>query len=143
MEVLLLQEFRQNGINVDYYSNFLDTDEGEELYTTLSKAVPSGSRRTGLTFGDEELVYVVTYHGKTSHRKTLPWSGIQGLEKLKRMVEDVTGQTYNVCAVLKYPNGGIGINPHRDKEMVAGTSICGVSLGAERTISFAGDIEKT
>ena len=35
-----------------------------------------------------------------------------------------------------YPTGKIGINPHKDKEMTRGTTICGWSFGSERILNM-------
>jgi alkylated DNA repair dioxygenase AlkB len=49
-------------------------------------------------------------------------------------VEKMVDEKFNVCVVQRYPNGSYGINPHKDKEMIIGTTICGISFGAKRKL---------
>jgi hypothetical protein len=54
---------------------------------------------------------------------------------LKQLAERV-GEGDNYAVVQYYPHGGVGIKPHRDREMVPGTTITGVSLGACRDLTL-------
>jgi alkylated DNA repair dioxygenase AlkB len=137
--IQFVEEFRVDGINVDFYPSLLTTEQSKEWYRVFDKTrhlQRYEGKRTGVIFGDEGLVYKVTYRGKTNNRPVKSWDYLEGMREMKKYVEEITGQTYTICAVQRYPNGKVGIAPHKDKEMVAGTRICGISLGATRTISF-------
>lgn len=129
-------EYRNENFSVDYYPSFLPIDITSTLYLYLEETLPKSSRRDSILFGDKGIVYTVTYRNETSDRIVESWDMLPGLPELKNLVEKTTGQKYTVCIIQRYPNGNIGIAPHRDKEMVLGTRICGLSLGATRTISF-------
>jgi alkylated DNA repair dioxygenase AlkB len=143
MERLVLkEEFRDYGLNVDLYLDVLNEKECDTIYQKLEDAVKPRykNKRTTVTFGDQGLVYVVKFRQSTSYRTTRPWSDVPGLDKIRKSTEEITnpvGGGYSVCAVLFYPNGKVGIAPHRDKEMVPETTICGLSIGATRTIRFS------
>jgi alkylated DNA repair dioxygenase AlkB len=64
----------------------------------------------------------------------LPWT--EELNFIKERVEAITKNKYSIYVMQRYPYGNIGINPHRDKEMVPGTTICGVSLGQTRVLTM-------
>ncbi len=94
-------------------------------------------KRNKIIYGDPALPsYDVTYLGKTFTTHVIPWSSMSLLESLSTALTETTGQVYHVCVVQLYNNGEVGINPHRDKEMAAGTIITSLSLGATRTMAF-------
>jgi hypothetical protein len=97
----------------------------------------STATRSSVIFGDKGLVYVVSYKGNT--RKTLvkEWSEFQDLLTIKDKLQRLTGETYNFCAIMKYPDGSAIIKKHRDKEMTKGSQICGISLGATREFKLS------
>jgi alkylated DNA repair dioxygenase AlkB len=126
-------------LSVDFYPEFLSEEEADTWLLTLSELIPikpNQKIRNTLLFGDEGITYTTTYFGTTRNTVPIPWNELPGLEELKQRVESVTKQKYTVCAIQCYANGGVGINPHRDKEMVRGTQIAGLSIGQERTIRF-------
>lgn len=55
---------------------------------------------------------------------------------LKKIIEKETKDTYTCCVIMRYPHGKIGIGKHKDKEMIAGTTIAGLSLGSTRSFEF-------
>jgi alkylated DNA repair dioxygenase AlkB len=123
-------------LDIDYYPHFLDADLATKWYQYLITLFPTSTRRTTLLFGNKGLVYKVEFRETTSYRPVISWEELPALFELKTLVEAVTQQKYTVCAMQYYPSGKVGINPHRDKEMVSGTRICGLSLGTPRTLSF-------
>ena len=128
-------QIRMN-FNVEFKPDFLSTNEANRLYMELIPYVPfQKNKRSSATFGDKGIVYTINYFGQTVHRPTKEW--IKPLLKIKERLEEQTKEKYNVCVLQCYPHGGVGINPHRDKEMVLGTMICGVSLGQERTLELS------
>lgn len=50
----------------------------------------------------------------------------------KMIVEQLTKVCYSRCVVQYYPNGTVGIRPHRDKELPPNSTISGLSLGQTR-----------
>ena len=130
-------------LNVDFYPNLLSQELAQGWYNYLEYLFASESNskhRETLLVGDEGTIYTVSYRpkeGTTRNNPVQSWDSIPYLLDLKCIIEKVTEQKYTVCAIQRYPNGNIGIAPHRDKEMVTGTSIAGLSLGAVRTISFS------
>lgn len=129
-------KYTRDDLNVDFYPHFLTPELAYGWYTYLESIIPHENRRNSLLFGDLGLIYNVTYQGTTTSREVYPWTDLPAFSELKELVEKITEQKYTVCIIQRYVNGSIGINPHRDKEMVFGTRICGLSLGATRTISF-------
>lgn len=128
--------YQRDDLNVDYYPNLLGEKLASEWYNYLEIKFPKSNGRSKILFGDEGLIYKVSYQDVTNNIHVLPWNQLPNLFELKQLIETITGHKYTVCSVQCYPNGKVGINPHRDKEMIAGTSIAGLSLGAKRTISF-------
>ena len=58
------------------------------------------------------------------------------IEKLARIVGTFMEEKITVCIVQCYPSGKIGIGHHRDKEIVPGRPILGLSLGATRVLEL-------
>lgn len=101
----------------------------------VTKAGVASKRRNKAIFGEIDR-YTIVYMGKTIHTPVTPWSAFPELETVKCAIEAETGQTYQVCVIQMYNNGQVGIKPHRDKEMRAGTIIASVSLGCDRVMRF-------
>lgn len=138
----LLDEYRDDGLMLDFYPSFIPEDTAQSLYQVLIEHANwqrtlSDKRRTKALYGDEGLIYNINWYGKTSSRDVTPWSNLPILETLKDVLNDVTNESYTICAIQYYPNGSVGINPHRDREMVEGTTIAGISLGSTRTLRLS------
>lgn len=129
-------QYAKPDLDVTLYPNLLNSELAAAWYGYFEQIFPPEKTRTSMLFGDPGLIYRVTYQNSTTEREVYPWDTLPALPQLKELVSKITRQKYTVCAVQCYPNGRIGIAPHRDKEMVAGTRIAGLSLGAERTIEF-------
>ena len=132
-------KYTRNGLDVDLYPQLLTTELANAWYSYIDSIFPKseGNSRKSLLFGDEGLIYKVTYRDVTNEREVNPWNTLPALLELKNLVDKITNQTSTVCIIQRYKNGNIGIGPHRDREMVQGTRIAGLSLGAKRTIQFA------
>lgn len=135
--MLLHTKYQRADLDVDYYPNFLNVTLATAWYQYLESFFPKANTRTSMIFGNPGLIYRVTYRGITKETEVLPWDALPGLEELKTLVETIIGQKITVCVIQMYPNGKVGIAPHRDKEMVAGTKICGLSIGEHRFIEFS------
>ena len=130
----------RSSLNISFYPSFLNPASSHNILLELSTLDFSKSRRSNKTYGDDGLVYEVTFGGyggrpaNTVYRTAQPWSDLPFLKHVKKAVESATHELYNFCVIQCYPNGRMGINPHRDKEMVSGTTIAGLSLGATREL---------
>lgn len=138
---LVREKITDDKLDIEFYENFLNETESLILYKELEKTCSwrrklTEKSRAGQVYGDKNLVYTVTIWGKTMNRKVLHWDKLPYLLTLKDKLTKLTGQKYTVCYIQRYPSGKVGINPHRDKEMVTGTSICGISIGEKRTLSM-------
>jgi alkylated DNA repair dioxygenase AlkB len=78
--------------------------------------------------------YSYTYSNST--KVALPWT--QDLLELKKVVEDLSGFTYNSCLLNLYHTGDEAMGWHSDDEKTLGKNSCiaSLSLGAERKFSF-------
>lgn len=124
-------------LDVSFYKEFISQEEAQQLFSFVDKLLGkknNGNRRTKKTFGEGDIDYDINFGGKIVTYHAEDWSRIPPLLDMKRRIENVIGEKLTVCAIQYYPNQKVGIKPHRDKEMVPGTKICGLSLGATRTL---------
>lgn len=129
-------QYKRPDLDIDFYPNLLDTTLSNMWCQYLDSIFTKEQRRTSILFGDKGIIYQVSYQGITKNTEVIPWDTLPALTDLKCLIEKITKQKYTVCAIQCYPTGKVGINPHRDKEMVAGTRIAGLSFGATRIIEF-------
>lgn len=90
------------------------------------------TKRKVAWFADKGITY--TYAGV---KKTgFIWTDL--LLDIKAKVESITGAHYNACLLNLYHEGEEGMGWHQDNEveMVAGSSIASLSLGAARKFAF-------
>lgn len=126
--------------NVEYRPDFIRKDVADYLYQEFSKLFSKTSSREAILFGNKDLKYVVEYGGYKGIPKTIQtriandWSNDKKFKFLLTELEKQTNQKYTVCIVQYYPNGKVGIGKHKDKEMVPGTQIAGLSLGQTRKL---------
>lgn len=133
------EEYRDGKLNFDFYKSIITKEESNNLMSILLKEVKwprkfTEYKRCGQTYGDEGITYDIHWYGTVTHRKTIYW--LKCLLPIKKLIEDLTEQKYNICFIQYYPNGKVGIKKHRDKEMTPGTTICGLSLGSERCLKL-------
>ena len=90
------------------------------------------SKRKVAWYGAKQYDY--TYSG--IHRKANLWT--PELLELKKMIEDVSHDTFNTCLLNLYHNGLEGMGWHSDdeKELEPCATIASVSLGSDRKFSF-------
>lgn len=83
-------------------------------------------------YGDKPYSYTYSKTTKTA----LLWT--PELIELKKLVEELTGATYNSCLLNLYHNGNEGMAWHSDDEkaLAKNGSIASFSFGAERKFSF-------
>ena len=128
--------------NVCYYGQILSNKDSlyyfERLFNTVEwehdEAVIMGKRiitkRKVSWYGNS--VYSYTYSGVTKQSKI--WT--EELVKLKLIIEEITGYTFNSCLLNLYHSGDEGMAYHSDNEKSMGSIIASLSLGAIRTFSF-------
>jgi alkylated DNA repair dioxygenase AlkB len=90
------------------------------------------TKRKVAWYGDSQFSY--TYSGIT--KTALPWT--PALEALKRMAEELSGETYNSCLLNLYHTGEEGMAWHSDgeKDLKKNGAIASLSFGAERKFAF-------
>ncbi len=114
-----------------YYENLLS-----EIPWENDQAVIFGkhyiTKRKVAWFGDREFSY--TYSGVTKNAHI--WA--PELLKLKKIVEEISNETYNSCLLNLYHNGSEGMAWHSDgeKTLKENGAIASVTLGAVRKFSF-------
>lgn len=90
------------------------------------------TKRKVAWFADAGITY--TYAGVK--KSGLVWTDT--LLEIKQKVESITGAKYNACLLNLYHEGEEGMGWHQDNEVeiVAGSSIASLSLGAARKFAF-------
>ena len=90
-------------------------------------------------YGDRNFPY--TYSRIT--RTALPWTLV--LLELKKLVEKISGETFNACLMNLYHSGNEGMAWHSDDEveLKKHAAIASLSLGAERKFAFKHKINQT
>ena len=124
-----------NFLDVEYIDEFLTEDHTMILFERFIKDATSASKRSKVIYGDQHKKYVVNFRGKTVEYPMLPWDPY--LLEIKEYLEQKFEIKLTVCVVSIYPTGTVCIKPHRDKEMVTGTKILGVSIGDVRTLRMS------
>lgn len=90
------------------------------------------TKRKVAWYGDRPFEY--TYSNTTKH--ALPWTA--ELLELKKLAEQLTGETYNSCLLNLYHDGEEGMAWHSDgeKDLKKNGAIASLSFGAERKFAF-------
>lgn len=129
---------------VSYHGRILTPAEADHCLAALLQDVPwrhdeaviFGRRivtaRKVAWYGDSGFAY--TYSGTTRH--AIPWN--HELARLKALVEQHAGTTFNSCLLNLYHDGNEGMAWHSDDETSLGRNTCiaSLSLGAERRFCF-------
>jgi hypothetical protein len=145
-----IKVYVEKNLHVSFFQVFTP-DEAQLIFNYLSTHVQwpktaTPNRRYNCTYGDDGLVYEIQFGAKLVRRSAIPWSQLPHLIKMNQLTTRLTCDPqsfltseckYNFCVIQCYPQGKIGINPHRDKEMTRGTSICGWSFGCERMMTLS------
>jgi len=126
--------------NVTLEEDFITEQEEYDLIELLESDkitwnLPfSDTRKSNCIMGDTGLIYQTGYTKYVSQRLVVPW--IKIVEDIKERISKKYNQKFKVCIMQRYPNGKVGISPHRDKEMIHNTLIAGLSLKTTRTLSI-------
>ena len=127
-----------------YYPEYLDRTEAGNLFSILKGQVAwekeslmmFGKRivldRKVAWYGDRPFIYTYSGHSRTA----LGWT--RELDRIRRNLEDFTGDRFNSCLLNFYPTGSDGMGWHRDneRELRPRATIASLSLGAKRRFSF-------
>ncbi|MDH5382572.1 MAG: alpha-ketoglutarate-dependent dioxygenase AlkB [Cyclobacteriaceae bacterium] len=118
--------------DVDYYFNRLMNYIQWEHDKALIFGKTIITKRKVAWYGDRAFDYT---YSKTT-KKALPWT--KELLELKKMVEEISKESYNSCLLNLYHNGSEGMAWHSDgeKDLKRNGAIGSLSLGAERKFSF-------
>ena len=90
------------------------------------------TKRKVAWYGDQPFEY--TYSNTT--KRALPWT--EELLKLKTVIEEKTGETFNSCLLNLYHDGSEGMAWHSDaeKDLKKNGAIGSLSFGSERKFAF-------
>ncbi len=90
------------------------------------------TKRKVAWYGDKPFLY--RYSNST--KKALPITGT--LNRIRKTIEEISGETYNSCLLNLYHNGDESMGWHSDneKELQKNGAIASVSFGAVRKFSF-------
>lgn len=133
----------QEGI-VNYYGKLFTDLQANQYYDALLKtiewkndeAIIFGKRiitkRKVAWYGDVAFEY--TYSNIT--KRAIPWT--DELLRLKKIIEQKTGEQFNACLLNLYHNGSEGMAWHSDdeKDLKKNGAIGSLSFGAERKFAF-------
>lgn len=131
-------------LDIEYFDNFLSTQESKYLFPTLINEVPWQEEyikifgksvkcpRKVFWYGDTEINY--RYSGVT--HKTSGW--LPEIKKLKESIENFAGFNFNFALLNFYANGKEYMGWHSDDEKSLGNNpiIASVSLGSRRDMLF-------
>ena len=132
------------GGTVNYYGVVMPLPEADVYLKVLLNAIEWRSdeavifgkrlitKRKVAWHGEQPFEY--TYSGTT--KQALPWTA--ELLKLKAVIEQQTGETFNSCLLNLYHEGSEGMAWHSDgeKDLKKNGAIASVSFGAERRFLF-------
>ncbi len=111
-------------INPDYFTPLAGLAYANETVTLFGKT--HVLKRKVYWAGEKEYAY--------SGRVKTPQPFTPELLEIKRLVEQLTGESFNACLVNYYPSGNEAMGWHSDDEasIVRDSAIASVSFGAER-----------
>jgi len=140
--------------DVDYFSDFLELKNANELFAELHAIVKKISfnpiTEDGIShdvnfekvmFLDQNLIAENRFP-EEHWGPSMGWT--KNLKKLKESIENFTNQKFEVCVLIFYPDGTSGVDFHSDYIAFGDTSIIpSISLGEEREFKFREKETKT
>lgn len=135
---------------VQYYGKIMPKTEADGYFTEFlenitwknDEAIIFGrhltTKRKVAWYGDQPFEY--SYSNTT--KLALPWT--TPLLKLKQLIEERSGESFNSCLMNLYHNGTEGMAWHSDgeKDLKKNGAIASVSFGAERSFAFKHKVSK-
>jgi alkylated DNA repair dioxygenase AlkB len=139
--------YRDFRLHLEVYQLF-SPEQSEEWFKYLDDRIPwkhslfkkdgtPTERRASQLFGDKDLIYSTNYYNTVMNREVIPWDTLPRMPELRDIATSVSGETFSVNIAQRYHTGRTGIEPHRDREMVAGTIIAGLSFGSTRKLQMS------
>jgi len=130
--------YKKENLHIDLHLHVLPKDDLFKLYKECLRLFSDEplTKRATITFGSPGLEFLETIQGEVIRIRPKDWNLFPLLVNIKNLVSKMVGENFDVCYIQYYPNGRTGINYHRDKELKEGSSIIGLSLGAQRTLSL-------
>ncbi len=134
--------------SAEYFADFLDQDEANELYRVLIEEYNLDKERLVIEAGGQliktdsfkilfstaELIEQNT-HPEHIHGKCHVWSGV--MADLREKVESLVGKKFEIAMCLFYPDGNYFAPYHSDQETSGEQTILpSISLGEVREFSF-------
>jgi len=139
----------QDGIAL-YYEKIVKDEQLEQFYEALLNNIQWENERV-IMFGKEIITKrkvaffsdpSISYRYASKTKIGMPWNST--LFTIKNWVESITKESYNACLLNLYHNGEESMGWHSDneKEIITGSSIASLSLGANRKFSFKHKVSK-
>jgi alkylated DNA repair dioxygenase AlkB len=127
-----------------YISNFIESNDARKLFLLLQEEINWSYEELNL-FGKKIVLsrkvafygdYGLTYTYSKRLKEATVWSPI--LEKIKILVSEILGVSFNACLLNYYHSGNEGMGWHSDNELdlVEYATIASVSLGDSRDFVF-------
>ncbi|CAH6418320.1 Alpha-ketoglutarate-dependent repair dioxygenase AlkB [uncultured virus] len=129
------------GTDITYSNSFVEAKLAKQYFDYLeanvkwTKAIVKG-RRVNASYGDPGVLYELNIRGTITRRTVTDWATLPFLRDLRDYMEKVTHVKYNYVVIQRYDGNKAWMKGHRDKEMVPGTTISGISLGAARVLTM-------
>lgn len=142
---------QEKGYNVGFQKRFYNQKKAQKIFDKLEEQIEYNSDEDSkvVVFGKEYVIprKQVAYGNEGTFYKfsgncvpAKPWPTF--LKKIKKDVEEATGQEFNFVLVNRYADGKHNIGYHKDDEDdLAHTIIASLSFGASRDFLFKHDIE--
>lgn len=149
----IVKAIKDQVINVEYISLFIDTQNATKIFNTFEKRLIYNSdsessikfygkalpiKRKQVAYGEEG-----TFYGFSGNRVyARDWNNnstiCKIIKKIRDKVEQQSGESFNFVLINRYKDGDDYVGYHRDdeKDLDKYASIVGVSFGAERDILF-------
>jgi len=127
-----------------YYGKILPYEEANRYFDLLLQNIQWKNDEANILGKHIVTKRKVAWYGNSDYsyaysnttKQALAWTS--ELSVLKRLVEEITGESFNSCLLNLYHNGNEGLGWHSDDEKSIGkyTPIASLSFGAERKFSF-------
>jgi alkylated DNA repair dioxygenase AlkB len=127
-----------------YYGKILPYEEANRYFDLLLQNIQWKNDEANILGKHIVTKRKVAWYGNSDYsyaysnttKQALAWT--RELSVLKRLVEEITGESFNSCLLNLYHNGNEGLGWHSDDEKSIGkyTPVASLSFGAERKFSF-------
>ena len=130
-----------------YYKEFLESQEAQNLFMKLMELMKQVSFNPQTVDGkkyDVNFNKIMFVDQDLLEENKFPeeqWGAVRGwfedLKRVKVKIEDHTGNRFQVCVLIYYPDGNSGVDFHSDFTAFGDTSLIpSLSLGEERTFTL-------